>query len=195
MTFRPILYYSNHNCRILDSISRASFRREEVRSTGNDDSERINTSDVPSGNPLKTIASPSFFFRFAGPLSALKRVRRSDTPPKKSAAEDELNRVIQEQGSLLELLKKDKTGLEESLASLQNERNRAVKENTILRKAVSYQQEREKNLENAAKTIKATADERIKALENMILTLRYHLQAQNTTIGNDFMSQRPPDVY
>lgn len=127
----------------------------------------------------------------------MKRSRRFDTtiPPKKSAAEEELNRVIQEQASLIESLQKDKTGLEQSLASLATERNRAVKENTILRKAVSYQQEREKNLENVAKNIKTTSDERIKALEHVILTLRFHLQTQNPTIGNDFMSQRPPDVF
>jgi hypothetical protein len=180
-----------------NSNSRASSRREEVSKVGNDVDSAIRLT-FPSGRLnrflllLLLVPPPPLF---PGPLSALKRARRLDTPPKKSAAEDELNRVIQEQASLIEALTKDKTGLEKSLASLENERNRAVKENTILRKAVSYQQEREKNLENNAKTIKTNADERIKALENMILTLRYHLQAQNTTIGNDFMSQRPPDVY
>jgi septal ring factor EnvC (AmiA/AmiB activator) len=124
-----------------------------------------------------------------------KRSRRFDSPPKKSVTEEDLERVIQEQASLIESLKKDNTGLAQSLASMESERNRAVKENVILRKAVSYQQEREKNLENVAKDIKTKSDERIKALEHMILTLRYHLQAQNATIGNDFMSQRPPDVY
>lgn len=126
----------------------------------------------------------------------MKRSRRSESPKKQSAAEIELNRVIQEQASLIESLKKDKTGLEKSLASLETERNRAVKENTILRKAVNYQQEREKNLENEAKNIKKSADERIKGLEQMILSLRYRLQSQTSnTIGNDFISQGPPDVY
>jgi len=116
-------------------------------------------------------------------------VDRSNSP-----AKDELNRVIQEQASLIESLKKDKTGLEDNLKALQTDHQRAVKENGILRKAVNIQQERQTAAETEAKTVKAQADERIRGLEQTILSLRYHLQQQQP-VGNDFMGQRPPDVY
>ena len=46
-----------------------------------------------------------------------------------------------------------------------------------------------------ARAFKDQAEDRIRRLEQMILTLQYQLQAQGNTAGNDFMGFRPPDVY
>lgn len=108
--------------------------------------------------------------------------------------QEELNRVIQEQACLIESLKSDKSGLEQSLATLKSDHERVTKDNQILRKAVAIQEERRVNLDVEVKSVKAQADERIRGLEQIILTLRFHLQAQQN-VGNDFMHQRPPDVY
>jgi hypothetical protein len=66
---------------------------------------------------------------------------------------------------------------------------------------VLIQQERQNHASselNAAQHYKAEAEEKIKKLEQLVLALRYHLQAQhNNTPMNDFMGfpPRPPDVY
>lgn len=56
------------------------------------------------------------------------------------------------------------------------------------------QQERQNTAETEMKAVKEQAGERIRALEQIILSLRYHLQQQQH-VGNDFMGQTPPDVY
>ena len=101
---------------------------------------------------------------------------------------------MQEQATLIESLQKDKSGLEDSLQTLQTDHQRVVKENGILRKAVMIQQERQNTAETEIKAVKDLADERIRSLEQIILSLRYHLQQQQH-VGNDFMRQTPPDVY
>ena len=109
---------------------------------------------------------------------------------------EELERIIQEQASLIESLQADKVGIEKSFASLKSDHERITKDNTILRKAVTIQEERRLHLEQEVKTAKTQSDERIRGLEQIILTLRYHLQAsQSNVVANDFMHQRPPDVY
>ena len=68
----------------------------------------------------------------------------------------------------------------------------------MLRKAVTIQQERQNQAESqlkAAQVYRKEADERVRKLEQMVLSLRYHLQAQQPNLGNDFMAPRPPDVY
>lgn len=45
-----------------------------------------------------------------------------------------------------------------------------------------------------ARSFKEQAEDRIRRLEQMNLSLQYQLQAQNSA-GNDFMGFRPPDVY
>lgn len=114
--------------------------------------------------------------------------------------QDDVNRVVEEQAAVIESLKKDKSGLESSLASLTTDHERVVKENQLLRKAVTIQQERQTQADNALKAAeknRAEADEQIQKLEQVILSLRYYLQAQEPSIGNDFMPMppQPPDVF
>jgi hypothetical protein len=143
------------------------------------------------------------------PLAALlnrHRAAGTSSPPTEGAAAAgaaEIQRVVEEQAATIESLKKDKTLLETSLGKLQTDHDRVIKENHVLRKAFQIQQERQSHAEQeleTAKQYKAGAEEQIKKLDQIILSLRYHLQAQqhNNSTNNDFMglsSHRPPDVY
>jgi len=99
----------------------------------------------------------------------------------------------------IESLKSEKAGLENSLTTLRTEHDKVLNENKTLKRAVIIQQERQNQALseiNAGRQYKAEAEERIKKLEQLVLSLRYHLQAQqHNTPGNDFMGFRPPDVY
>jgi len=100
---------------------------------------------------------------------------------------------------VIESLKKDKSSLESSVETLKSEHERTQKENQLLRRAVNIQQDRQNHAEKeikAAQEYRADAEERIRKLEQVVLALRYHLQAQQPSqLGNDFMGQRPPDVF
>jgi septal ring factor EnvC (AmiA/AmiB activator) len=127
-------------------------------------------------------------------LAAFNKRQRLGT----SSPVEDLNRIVEEQAAVIESLKKDKTALESSLSTFKTEHDRTVKENGVLRKAVMIQQDRLVNAENQLKEAQAFrvgAEERQSKLEQVILSLRYHLQAQHTNVGNDFMGPRPPDVY
>lgn len=112
----------------------------------------------------------------------------------------DLNVVVQEQSQEIASLKQDKASLESTVHELRAENEKVVNENKILKKAVTIQQERQHHASSelqAANNYKAEAEDRMKKLEQMILTLRYHLQTQQSNPGNDFMGfpPRPPDVF
>jgi hypothetical protein len=105
---------------------------------------------------------------------------------------------VDSQVSEIENLKQDKSNLESSLDSLKCEHEKCVNENRILKKAVTIQQERQNHAVSeieAARQFKFDAETQIKKLEQIILSLRYHLQTQQSNPQNDFMGFRPPDVY
>ena len=116
-----------------------------------------------------------------------------------SPVQSELKRVVDEQNAAIESLKKDKSNLESSVASMRTETERTQKENQLLKRAVTIQQERQNQAEKeikAAQEYRVDAEERIRKLEQVVIALRYHLQAQQPShVGNDFMSPRPPDVF
>jgi hypothetical protein len=105
---------------------------------------------------------------------------------------------VQKQRTEIESLKQEKKTMEESMKSLKSEHERTTKENLVLRRAVQIQQDRqnetEKELKNAHK-YKIDSEERMKKLESMIMSLRYRLQAQQMPVGNNFLNERPPDVF
>jgi DNA repair exonuclease SbcCD ATPase subunit len=111
-----------------------------------------------------------------------------------------LQRVVSSQAAEIQTLKSEKSTLETSMNNLKTEHDRVLNENKILKRAVTIQQERQNQAVseiNAARQYKFDAEERVKKLEQIISSLRYHLQAQQTNPGFDFMgfSPRPPDVY
>eukprot|EP00536_Pseudo-nitzschia_multiseries_P010860 jgi/Psemu1/259317/estExt_Genewise1Plus.C_3480031 len=125
--------------------------------------------------------------------------RRGRTENQNSHQIIELQNVVNSQGAEIESLRSDKADLEESLNNVKTEHDRVVNENRTLKRAVVIQQERQNQAIseiNAGRQYKAEAEDRIKKLEQLVLSLRYHLQAQqHNTPGNDFMGFRPPDVY
>lgn len=113
---------------------------------------------------------------------------------------DDLLNTINAQASEIANLKTEKSNVETSFGNLKSEHDKVLNENRILKRAVTIQQERQNQASNeieAARQFKISAEERIRTLEQLVLSLRYHLQAQQTAPGNDFMGipPRPPDVY
>lgn len=112
----------------------------------------------------------------------------------------ELQRVVDQQAAEIDRLKSEKQSVESSYAELKSQHDKISGENRILKKAVTIQQERQnqavQEIEAACK-YRAEAEERIRKLEQMNLTLQYHLQRQSSCNGNDFMgfNPRPPDVF
>ena len=116
------------------------------------------------------------------------------------AFQNDLQRVVNTQAAEIDSLKSEKSSLETSMNNLKSEHDKVLSENKILKKAVTIQQERQNQAASeieAARQFKFDAEARIKKLEQIILSLRYHLQAQQSNPGNDFMGfpPRPPDVY
>jgi hypothetical protein len=134
-------------------------------------------------------------FLFVAAVSVIKRGRLGSTSP----VHNDLNRTVEEQAVMIESLKKEKEEALSSMALLKSDHERTSKENVVLRKAVTIQQERLNQAESqvkAAQEYRTESEERIKKLEQVILSLRYHLQTQHSVVGNDFMNHpRPPDVY
>jgi len=99
----------------------------------------------------------------------------------------------------IQSLKNEKKDLQNTIVTLRSEHDKVVTENRTLKRAVIIQQERQNQAVseiNAGRQYKAETEERIKKLEQLVLSLRYHLQAQqHNTPSNDFMGFRPPDVY
>lgn len=90
--------------------------------------------------------------------------------------------------------------LEQENENLRSQNQKVENENRILKRAVTIQQDRQHQLNEeleGARRFKEQAEERIRRLEQMNVTLQYQLQAQSSSAGNDFMgfSPRPPDVY
>uniref|UniRef100_A0A7S1E6P2 Uncharacterized protein n=1 Tax=Thalassionema nitzschioides TaxID=33649 RepID=A0A7S1E6P2_9STRA len=105
--------------------------------------------------------------------------------------------LIEEQASEIERLKTENSKLISSLNEVKSAHDKAVHENTLLKRMVTKQHERTTQAQSeldAAKKYKQETDESMSKMEQMILQLRYHLQAQESH-ANNFMGYRPPDVY
>lgn len=112
----------------------------------------------------------------------------------------ELQRVVDQQAAEIERLKTEKETVEKTCADLNARNEKCTDENRILKRAVTIQQERQNHalseIEAACK-YRNEAEERIRKLEQMNLTLQFHLQQKQSCNGNNFMgfSPRPPDIY
>jgi len=156
--------------------------------------------------------SPPVFASYGTPqtkscVASMKR-SRADTPEGNVAGHSQvhqkivsdLQRLVGHQAAEIERLKSEKAAIESSVAGLKSAHHKADNENRILKKAVTIQQERQINASTeleAARKFKAEAEERIRMLEQMNLTLQYHLQAQQSSTMNTFnqFGPRPPDVF
>eukprot|EP00594_Rhizosolenia_setigera_P002830 CAMPEP_0178939442 /NCGR_PEP_ID=MMETSP0789-20121207/213_1 /TAXON_ID=3005 /ORGANISM="Rhizosolenia setigera, Strain CCMP 1694" /LENGTH=180 /DNA_ID=CAMNT_0020618285 /DNA_START=350 /DNA_END=892 /DNA_ORIENTATION=- len=116
----------------------------------------------------------------------------------------DLQRIVQEQSSEISRIQSEKQNAKGEIAAtmenLRAQHEKILGENKILKRAVAIQQERQNQAASeieAACKYRKEAEERIKRLEQMNMTLQFHLQQQTAPIGNDFMgfSPRPPDIY
>jgi hypothetical protein len=110
-----------------------------------------------------------------------------------------LRNELQQRVSEAEHLKGEKTSLESVMSQTKHELDRVNNENRILKKAVTIQQERQTQALSeidAACRYRTDAEERIRRLEHMNLTLRFQLQARDSGPNHDFMGFEPrhPDV-
>mmetsp|Transcript_23377 Transcript_23377/g.35905 ORF Transcript_23377/g.35905 Transcript_23377/m.35905 type:complete len:276 (-) Transcript_23377:1032-1859(-) len=146
-----------------------------------------------------------FFF----PVPSAKRARHGLTTASLVSAQtenssqqriSELERVVQQQNGEVSQLKEERNDIEKSFASLKSVHEKTLNENKILKRAVTIQQERYNQAASeveCARQYKNNAEEKIRKLEQVIMTLRYHLQAQGAFMGNDFMGRppHPPNVF
>lgn len=123
---------------------------------------------------------------------------------KRSRAENiekDLTSVVAEQRILIESLRSEKDKLESSFKTLKTENDRSIKENQLLRRAITIQEERRSQAEKQAREehqYRLKAEQDMKKMEQVIMSLRYHLQTQQSSnMGNDFMGMPPshPDVF
>ncbi len=133
-----------------------------------------------------------------------KRQRNEDscvTPtPVASSNTFFLHKTIEKQNAEILSLRQEKDSMQSEINKLNETQEKTLHENKILKKAVALQQQRQNVANNeveAARNYKVLAENKIKTLEQVINSLRYHLQAQQPHVGNDFMglNQRPPDVF
>ena len=111
-----------------------------------------------------------------------------------------LQRVIEKQNAEIQHLRQEKASMESTINNLTETQEKTLHENKILKKAVTVQQQRQNHALNeleAARQYKEQAENKMKTLEQVIGSLRYHLQAQQPHIGNDFfgLNPPPPDVF
>lgn len=131
---------------------------------------------------------------FGNNVASMKRSRHDGASQHQP---ENLEGVVEAQASEIHSLKNAKASLEASLEGLKGEHEKTANENRILKRAVTIQQERQTHASNelqAARQFKVDAEQNTRRLEQMIISLRYHLQAQQSHPGNDFMNMPPPHV-
>lgn len=102
--------------------------------------------------------------------------------------------MVEEQAAEIRRLKAER----DSARGLTAHNEKLEGENKLLKRAVTIQNDRQHQVNaelEGARQYKAQADDRIRRLEQMCLTLQYQLQANSVKTGNDFLNPRPPDVY
>ena len=129
-----------------------------------------------------------------------KRIRTSQNDFDASSQRklEELQQVIEQQATEIEQHKAEKEATRATSAGLSSQNEKVENENRILKRAVTIQQERQHQMNSeldAARRFKIEAEDRIRRLEQMNLSLQYQLQTMNSCSGNDFMRHHPPDVY
>ena len=122
---------------------------------------------------------------------SMKRSRPDNT-------QNEYENRINSQGVEISNLKSDKAVVEKYLSTARKEHDKVVQENRTLKRAVLIQQERQNQATSelqTARQYKVETEDKIKKLEQIVLSLRYHLQTQQNNTPNDFMEFRPPHVF
>lgn len=133
----------------------------------------------------------------AATLPSAKRSRTSQQDDASAQKLQELQHMVEQQATEIQRLKSEKETAEASASQLSSQNTKVEHENKILKRAVAIQQERQGQLAaelEGARQFKVQAEDRIRRLEQMNLTLQYQMQVTSAT-GNEFTGFRPPDVY
>jgi hypothetical protein len=162
--------------------------------------EFLNT-NVMTASPFTAFPSPQVEIVHAATLG--KRQRDNEHPQEGGNTPSEsntslLHKIIDKQNTEIQHLRNEKVSIESAMKSLNDSNEKVQHENKILKKAVALQQQRQNQALHeleSARQYKEQAEDKIKMLEQVITSLRYHLQAQQPHVGNDFMGPRPPDVF
>lgn len=177
----------------------ATKRRKRYSNGGGGDSFALQTKENWSPSPVVPASSrPPHAHDAAGLLST----KRSRTPQQDDACAQklrELQQMVEQQAAEIQRLKCEKESTHVSVSQISSQHAKVEHENKILKRAVAIQQERQNQMTGeleAARLFKAGAEDRIRRLEQMNLTLQFRMQATSAS-GDDFMgiSRRPPDVY
>jgi len=174
------------------SFKRRRFGSGDIMETSHKSNETFNGFASPQPSTLVDTLSPT---RSA---SAIWKRRRTEEISQGTSQQQHLQRTIERQAADIESLKKEKSAVETSFTTLKSDHEKHQHENRILKRAITIQQERQNQAGreiDAARQHNEKTDEHVKRLEQVIMTLRYHLQAQQPCTGNDFMGNRPPDVF
>mmetsp|Transcript_4510 Transcript_4510/g.6618 ORF Transcript_4510/g.6618 Transcript_4510/m.6618 type:complete len:223 (-) Transcript_4510:131-799(-) len=176
------------------------YGHKKRRRFGPSDGFETNQSTTPS--TINTFATPQ-----TGTSHALlgKRQRNDDYPQDVTSTSTSssaifLQRVIEKQNAEIQNLRQEKVSMESTIRNMTENQEKMQHENKILKKAVTVQQQRQTHalteLE-AARQYKEQAENKMRMLEQVINSLKYHLQAQQPHVGNDFigLNPRPPDVF
>ncbi len=130
-----------------------------------------------------------------GPLST-KRNRGASTQQDDAASAlrlQELQQIVEQQAAEIQRLTSEKDSAQATVSQISSQHTKAEHENRILKRAVAIQQERQNQLSaelEGARQFKVDAEDRIRRLEQMNLTLQFRLQATSTP-GDDFMGSSP----
>jgi len=173
-----------------------SFKRRRFGSS--DNVVEMNQSTVASASSLVPMAFGTSQTN-RSPASLWKR-QRTDEIHASSSPEKQMQQTIERQTAQIERLTTEKFNVVKSYNELKTTHDKAINENKILKRAVTIQQERQNQAASeldAAHKYKGEAEDKMKKYEQIIMTLRYHLQAQQPCKGHDFlgMDPRPPDVF
>mmetsp|Transcript_10318 Transcript_10318/g.18609 ORF Transcript_10318/g.18609 Transcript_10318/m.18609 type:complete len:236 (-) Transcript_10318:238-945(-) len=184
----------------------AAKRRKRFTNEGGSDSLSFQSKENWNHSPFVPASSRSPLAHAAGLLSNKRsRTSQQDDSAQKlhefqhaSAQKlQELQKMVEQQAAEIQRLKSEKESVIASATQLSSQHAKAEHENKILKRAVTIQQDRQNQMTaelGGASQFKVEAEDRIRRLEQMNLTLQYQLQANSAT-GNDFMGFRPPDVY
>jgi chromosome segregation ATPase len=135
------------------------------------------------------------------PFTGFAKRTRSPSPSPTHHKLQELRHTIEQQSSELTRLKSEKAASDQTSSQLSALHSKTENENRILKRAVAIQQERQNQLlgeVEEGRRFRVEAEERIRRLEQMNLSLQYQLQQSGiggSGGGNDFMRFRHPDVY
>eukprot|EP00571_Detonula_confervacea_P011291 CAMPEP_0172298874 /NCGR_PEP_ID=MMETSP1058-20130122/1325_1 /TAXON_ID=83371 /ORGANISM="Detonula confervacea, Strain CCMP 353" /LENGTH=220 /DNA_ID=CAMNT_0013008169 /DNA_START=53 /DNA_END=715 /DNA_ORIENTATION=- len=143
------------------------------------------------------VPAPSRSPHTAFGLSSTKRSRTSQQDDASTQKLQELQQMVEQQATEIQRLKSEKDSVIVSASQLVSQHAKVEHENKILKRAVAIQQDRQQQMTaevEGARQFKVQAEDRVRRLEQMNLTLQYQLQA-NSAPGNDFMGMRPPDVF